>query len=96
MTPITQKSIGLDGKVFPDRRKEDRRRVLKGGRISFNNGYSVFECVVRNTAPSGARLDFGETSAIPSSFELLVAGEDVTRRATVCWREMTVLGVSLD
>lgn len=96
MTPITEKSIGLDGRVFPDRRKEDRRRVLKGGRISFNKGFNVFECVVRNTSTSGARLDFGETSAIPCRFELLVAGEDVKRTATVRWREMTVLGVSLD
>jgi len=96
MMPITEKSIGLDGRVFPDRRKEDRRRVLKGGRIAFNNGFSVFECVVRNASPSGARLDLGETSAIPSRFELLVAGDDVKRNVTVRWREMTMLGVSFD
>jgi hypothetical protein len=96
MTPITTKSIGLDGDVFPDRRKETRRRVLKGGRISFNSGFSVFECVVKNTSPNGARLELGDTSAIPSRFELLVAGDDVKRSVAVRWREMTVLGVSLD
>ncbi len=96
MTPITEKSIGLDGRVFPDRRSETRRRVLKGARVVFNKGFSVYECVVRNMAANGARLDFGDASAVPTRFEIVIAGEDVKRTATVRWREMTVLGVSLD
>jgi hypothetical protein len=96
MTPITEKSIGLDGNVFPDRRSETRRRVLKGARVVLDKGFGVFEGVVRNMASNGARIDFGDTSAIPTHFDVVIAGEDVRRRATVRWREMTVLGVSLD
>lgn len=96
MTPITEKSIGIDGEVFADRRSGDRRRVLKGARLSFNKGYGAFECVARNLSDGGARLVFGETSAIPSAFSLLIAGEDAPRPATVRWREMTALGVSFD
>ncbi|MFI0846405.1 PilZ domain-containing protein [Mesorhizobium sp. IMUNJ 23232] len=96
MTPITEKSIGLDGQVFTDRRGIERRRVLKGARLTFNKGYGSFECVVRNVSDSGARLTFGDTSAIPSQFDLLISGEDHARRATVRWRTMTALGVSFD
>ena len=53
MSPITEKSIGVDGAVFPERRAEIRRRVLKGATVSFNNGYSSFECVVRNQSQRG-------------------------------------------
>ena len=94
MTPITEKSIGIDGEVFADRRQGDRRRVLKGARLTFNKGYGAFECVVRNLSEGGARLSLGDTSAVPSQFDLLITGEDAPRPATVRWREMTALGVS--
>ena len=96
MEPITEKSIGLDGEVFPDRRGIERRRVLKGAKLSFNKGYGAFECLVRNVSDGGARLTFGETSAVPPQFDLLISGDDVVRRATVRWRTMTALGVSFD
>ncbi|MBX3570214.1 MAG: PilZ domain-containing protein [Rhizobiaceae bacterium] len=96
MTPITEKSIGIDGEVFADRRTGDRRRVLKGGRLSFNNGFGAFECVVRNLSARGARLSFGDTSAVPNAFDLLITGEDKARSATVRWREMTAIGVAFD
>jgi hypothetical protein len=96
MTPITEKSIGIDGEVFVDRRSGSRRRVLKGGRLTFNKGFGAFECVVRNQSEGGARLSFGDTSAVPGNFNLLIAGEDVLRPATVRWREMTAMGVSFD
>lgn len=96
MTPITEKSIGIDGHVFTDRRSGERRRVLKGARLAFNKGFGAFECVVRNLSESGARLSFGETSAVPSQFDLQISGEDVFRKATVRWRTMTALGVSFD
>jgi hypothetical protein len=96
MEPITEKSIGIDGQVFADRRSIERRRVLKGARLSFNKGYGAFECLVRNVSDSGARLTFGDSSAVPSQFDLLISGDDVARRATVRWRTMTALGVSFD
>lgn len=96
MEPIIEKSIGLDGQVFAERRTADRRRVLKGARLAFNKGFGAYECVVRNISDKGARLSFGETSAVPSQFDLQIAGEDLFRKATVRWRTMTALGVSFD
>lgn len=93
MTPITEQSIGLDGEVFSERRDQTRRRVLKGATVSFNKGYSTFECVVRNQSNEGARLDFGETSALPSRFMISISGEPA-REAEVRWRDMTQVGVA--
>ena len=96
MGPITRKSIGIDGEVFEDRRAEPRHRVFKGGSLSFNKGYGALECVVRNQSEHGARLRFGETSAVPPQFDLRVGGEDRVRRAHVRWRGLTDIGVALD
>lgn len=92
MSPITEKSIGVDGAVFPERRADLRRRALKGATVSFNNGYSSFECVVRNQSDSGARLSFAETFALPRQFWLTIADERPVR-AEVRWSSMTAVGV---
>lgn len=96
MEPITRKSIGIDGEVFEDRRAEPRQRIFKGGMLSFNRGYGALECVVRNLSPHGARLAFGETSAVPPHFGLRLSGEDRVRSAHVRWRTMTDIGVEFD
>ncbi|KQZ81429.1 hypothetical protein ASD64_10620 [Mesorhizobium sp. Root157] len=92
MDTIKEKSIELDGEVFADRRATVRRRVLKGATLSFNNGYGALEGVVRNESEQGALLHFGETSAVPSRFDLVVKGS-MTRAARVRWRDTARVGV---
>ncbi len=94
MTPITRNSIGIDGEVFEERRKEPRRRVLKGATLSFNRGYGALECVVRNQSEHGARLVFGDASAVPPAFELIVNGDALRRQASVRWRSANDVGVA--
>lgn len=96
MDMITEKSIGVDGEVFSERRGAPRRRMLKGGTLSFNKGYGALECVVRNVSERGALLAFGETSAVPAAFDLAIKGEGAARPAHVRWRSMTAVGVSFD
>jgi hypothetical protein len=43
MDMITEKSIGVDGEVFAERRRAPRHRVLKGATLSFNKGYGALE-----------------------------------------------------
>jgi len=95
MLPIREKSIGLDGKVFAERRADMRQRVLKGAVLSFNKGYSTFECVVRNLSDGGAQLSLGETFALPERFSLTVDGK-VSRPALVRWRTATAIGVAFE
>lgn len=96
MEPIMKNSIGIDGEVFEDRRKETRHRALKGGRLTFNQGYGALECVVRNVSERGARLRFGDTSGVPSRFDLQISDDERIRVAQVRWRTLTDVGVELD
>lgn len=93
MQPILEKSIGLDGTVFAERRSEVRRRVLKSAILSFNKGFSSFECIVRNLSEHGARLSLGETFALPSSFSIRF-DDAPPRAAKVRWRTESALGVA--
>lgn len=78
-----------------ERRSEPRHRVLKGAIIRFNNGYGALECVVRNLSGGGAKLSFGETTAVPSAFDLKIAGGEQIRKADVRWRSPDSVGISL-
>jgi PilZ domain len=77
-----------------ERRYVQRRRVLKGATLSFNRGYSAFECVVRNQSDGGARLSLAETFALPTSFRLAIAGETQIRSAQIIWRKPDEMGVT--
>ena len=94
MMPITQKSIAIDGELFADRRGEVRHRAFKGASITFNRGYGVIECVVRNLSADGAQLAFGDTLAVPPKFSLRISGESA-REAEVCWRSPREIGVRI-
>ncbi|MBO6902510.1 MAG: PilZ domain-containing protein [Rhizobiaceae bacterium] len=93
METITQNSIGIDGKVFAERRAAPRRRALKGATLRYNRGYGALECIVRNLSDNGARLAFGETAAVPSEFDFWLAGVREPRRAAVRWRGLEDVGV---
>jgi hypothetical protein len=76
MNTITEKSAGVDGPLFSERRSSLRRRVLKGATLTFNKGFSAFECVVRNQSKGGALLSLAETFSLPAQFEVGIAGDE--------------------
>ena len=53
-----------------ERRKEQRRRSLLGGQISFSRRQSTMDCIVRNMSPHGALVVFPQTSLTPGEFTL--------------------------
>ncbi len=75
------KVIEMDTREQVELRKEGRRRMLKGAKLSFYGGYCSFEGIVRNQSQNGARLDFGDTTGVPSEFTLAIAGEASEGRA---------------
>jgi hypothetical protein len=77
-----------------EKRTVPRRRVLKGGRIVFNNGRSTIDCTVRNLSPGGAKLGVASVVGIPDTFSLLVSGTEAPRACRVAWRRANELGVS--
>ena len=92
---VTTLSKTASGNI-DNRRAETRRRVLKGATLTFNRGYSAFECLVRNQSEKGAMLSLGETFALPAQFDLEISGEAGRRKAHVRWRSLQTVGVSFD
>jgi hypothetical protein len=70
-----------------------RCRALKAGELRSNRGYGALERILRHRSRTGgAELAFGETSGIPSHFEI---GADGTCLMTpVRRRTVSVLGVA--
>lgn len=78
-----------------DNRAAPRQRVLKGGRIVINDGFSTFKCTVRNLSETGARLKVESIVGIPDSFQL--AMDDGRKYAcTAVWKTATEIGVKFD
>jgi hypothetical protein len=76
-----------------EQRAAHRMRTLKGGRIVINDGFSTFQCTIRNLSDTGARLKVASIIGIPESFEL--AMDDGRRFACkVAWRKAEELGVT--
>ena len=55
-----------------EKRAIPRQRVLKGGRIVINDGFSTFQCTVRNLSPAGAKLKVASIVGIPNTFDLVM------------------------
>lgn len=96
ISSITEKSIGIDGEVFAERRHEVRRRAFMGATLTFNRGYGAMECLVRNLGSGGACLEFGDAGGAPARFQLAIAGHGKERNAKVIWRSMTRIGVAFE
>ncbi len=76
----------------PSRRGHDRRIVLKGAKIVFNNGKGVLVCRVRDLSAEGARLEFPPRQTLPETFDLYVTGSPV-RRCELRWSKGNIAGV---
>lgn len=52
-----------------ERRLHGRRRTFKGGKLIFNKGLSVLDCIIRDLSDDGARLELTTTATIPDQFD---------------------------
>lgn len=77
-----------------NRRSHPRRRTFKGGKLTFNKGLSVLDCIVRDWSEDGARLELPTTVGVPESFELVVAPDRIKRQCKVMWRSQRQIGVT--
>jgi len=75
-----------------ENRHTQRRRTLKGGRIVLNDGFSTFDCTIRNMSESGAKLVVASILGIPQRFQLAL---DDGRHfdCDAVWRTETEIGV---
>lgn len=79
--------------VLDEKRKVQRHRTLKAGKITFNRAATI-DCRVRNLSSTGAGLDVVSQIGIPDEFVLVIESDHLTRSCHVIWRTATRLGVS--
>ncbi len=63
--------------------------------MSYANGRSKHECLVRNFSSRGAKLVFGYAVTLPSEFELVIHKQRRRFRAKVKWCRALEVGVRL-
>ena len=74
-------------------RENVRSRSFLGAKIVLDGGYSVFDCIVRDISPAGARLKVQNAVSIPDTFKLLLS-DGRSFDATVKWRRINSVGIS--
>ncbi|PXA97456.1 pilus assembly protein PilZ [Nostoc sp. 3335mG] len=75
-----------------EKRRYQRHRTLKGGRIVTNDGHSTFDCTVRNFSEQGAKLVVISIIGIPQRFDLALADGRRFACETI-WHTETEIGV---
>jgi hypothetical protein len=76
----------------PEGRVSIRKRTLLGAKIVFNDGHSVFDCIVRNLSDTGAMIQIENPLAAPSTFNLQFS-DDRLLACEVRWRKINSIGV---
>ncbi|MFC5585688.1 PilZ domain-containing protein [Nitratireductor kimnyeongensis] len=80
--------------VSTERRNEPRDPVERRARLFWNNGACMLLGMVRDLSESGARIRFCDICAVPDEFYVEIEGSDRVRRAKICWRSLTEIGVA--
>ena len=75
-----------------ERRRAQRHRTLKAGRIVIDQNSSALDCIVRNLSSNGALL-LVSSLAVPDRFELLFSANRARHECRVAWRAMDRVGV---
>jgi hypothetical protein len=76
-----------------NRRIEQRRRVLKRGKILTNGLGSVVDCMLRDLSAKGAHLRVNQLYSPPDRFDLLFVDSGIKLTVDVCWRSGEDIGV---
>jgi hypothetical protein len=79
-----------------DRRKIQRRRVLKEGKIVYADGLRVFDCTIRDMSENGARLLVANTIGLPNTFQLYEKSSGTLYPCSIAWRQSNAVGVHFE
>ena len=72
-----------------EKRKTQRRRVLKEGKIIFADGMRVIDCTIRDMSDTGARLLIANTVGVPETFHLFEKSSGMVYPDSIAWRQPT-------
>jgi hypothetical protein len=90
---ISATGVGLpeDQRAMIERRKSVRTPVLKGAKVIFAGGHSIYNCLVMDESTDGAFVDMGQVVPIPDEV-ILQFGSGATFRAQRRWSTGTKIG----
>ena len=77
----------------PDKRRQDRHRVLLAGKISHGAGVFTSDCTMRDRSDDGARLRLPSDAALPKGFYLIDMQDGIAHECEMVWRKGRELGV---
>src|SRR4051794_13412613 len=89
---MTQPAPALD----PNQRAAPRMRTLIAAKISFNNGQSTLDCLIRNLSDTGAKLIVSAAVTLPECFDLIIPQKSLTRCVRIAWRRGEEIGVRFE
>ena len=79
-------NTALAPNVDNEARIAPRRRMLKSGKIAYNDRHVTIECTVRDMSATGARLRVEGSVTAPDTFELLIPLDGLEANCQVVWR----------
>lgn len=74
-------------------RTAQRTRTLLRARIDFNGGMSTLECAVRDLSETGARIELGDSVAMPGKFRLFIPKYQKSYDAETRWHRGNSVGI---
>ena len=77
-----------------ERRAERRQRVLKKGKIVFNDRMSILDVRIRDLTAGGARLVVENPLYIPNEFGFIDTVSRIERLARLVWRSEREIGIA--
>lgn len=75
------------------KRELARQRVLRSGKIIYDNRSCLIDCQIRDMSISGCRVRVANTLNLPGHFELQIIGVAQPRLCGVRWRTPSELGL---
>ena len=92
---IVSEEAQMENPDEAERRRLARQRVLKTGKIVFNNGSSTISCVVRNLTAIGAKLQVETILGVPEKFSVQIMDSKV-RPCRVIWKTHSEIGIEFE
>ena len=79
-----------------DDRSEPRQRSLRTGRITYNNGQTTMDCIIRNMNKIGAKLECRSWFECPEFVSLVIGVGDLAEPPIKCqvkWQDNLQIGI---
>jgi hypothetical protein len=80
--------------IMSERRKLQRNRAHLGATITFGDGRSTLDCIVRNLTVEGAMLATPNASHLPKLFDLTVPKKGQSFHGRTIWRDVERMGIA--